>query len=126
MTADSLAGLRILVAEDGLMIALLIERFLCDFGCVIVGPVSTVARATEALEMHEIDGALLDINLREESVFPVAEKMRIRALPFILVTSYSVRDVEPELIRMAPRIRKPFTRETLMERMIEVFRPAVA
>ena len=126
MTANSLAGLRILVAEDSLMTALLIERFLRDFGCIIAGPVSTVARATEALDMHEIDGALLDINLREESVFPVAETMRSRALPFILVTSYAVRDVEPELIRMAPRIRKPFTRETLMERMIEVFRPSVA
>jgi len=126
MTADSLAGLRILVAEDSLMIALLIERFLRDFGCIIVGPVSTVARAAEAIDMHEIDGALLDINLREESIFPVAETMRIRALPFILVTSYAMRDVEPELVRMAPRIRKPFTRETLMERMIEVFRPAAS
>jgi len=116
-----LAGLRILVVEDEAIIAMLLEDMLADFGCEVVGVVPAIEAALAVVRDQPVDGALLDMNVHGESTVPVAEELAGRAIPFLLVTGYGDRDIDPPVIRTAPRLKKPFSEAELARRMVEVF-----
>jgi CheY-like chemotaxis protein len=118
---DTLAGLRILVVEDEMLIAMLIEQMLQELRCEVIGPVSSVGDAIGALRAGAVDGALLDMNLNGESSSPAADELLERKLPFLLVTGYDANDSEPPAFQTASRIRKPFDIEDLKDGMLEVF-----
>ena len=67
-----LAGKRVLVVEDELLVALLVEDMLAEAGCIVVGPFARVRDALAAVQAEAIDVALLDVNVAGERVFPVA------------------------------------------------------
>jgi CheY-like chemotaxis protein len=107
-TADLVKGRRVLVVEDEFLIAEDLRLALEDLGAEVVGPVATVDAALDAVRLERgLDGATLDIMLRGEKSFPVAEALKARGLPFVLLTGYSDRAV-PEGLRDAPRCPKPF------------------
>jgi CheY-like chemotaxis protein len=83
-----LVGKRVLIVEDELLVALLIEDLLVDLGCSIVGPCSSVAKALEAARIEAFDLAVLDVNLRGEKVYPVAEVLAERHIPFLFLSGY--------------------------------------
>jgi hypothetical protein len=60
-TNPALAGRRILVAEDEWVVALEIETILLDFGCEVVGPLSSLDQVLQNAEQGGLDGALLDV-----------------------------------------------------------------
>jgi len=105
---DALHGRKVLVVEDELMIAMLVEDMLVDLGCTVVGPAHTLETALKAIEAEpEIDAALLDVNLAGQPVFPVADALRARQAPLIFSTGYGeagLRDVDAG----APVLQKPF------------------
>jgi DNA-binding NarL/FixJ family response regulator len=85
----ALAGLRILVIEDDFLIASDLAEMLTDQGAEIIGPVGRVAQAVRlARTTDRIDGALLDINLRGETSFPVADVLHERGIRFVFTTGY--------------------------------------
>ena len=103
-----LAGRRILVVEDEMMIAMLVEDMLLELGCTVVGPAHGLAEAL-ALAQSEpgLDAALLDVNLAGQPVFPVADALREKGVPAIFSTGYGdagLRDID----RGAPVLQKPF------------------
>src|SRR5579872_4614964 len=104
----ALAGLRILVVEDEMLIALLIEEMLQELRCEVIGPVSTVEEAVAAVRTGPVDGALLDMNLNGESSSSAAHEFIDHAVPFLVVTGYDANDSECSAFRTASRIRKPF------------------
>jgi CheY-like chemotaxis protein len=120
---QSLHGLRILVVEDEALVLMELEDMLQDFGCEIVGPVSTVAAALTAIGENELDGALLDMNLRGEHILPVAEKLLARRVPFLLVTGYAVCSGNAPTLDDAPRLTKPFSLKSRRAAMTELFAP---
>lgn len=82
-----LAGRRVLVVEDQFIIAMELERMLKQAGSLV----TAVARLKAALELArevEFDFAVLDVNLFGEKVFPVADMLESRAIPFVLTTGY--------------------------------------
>jgi CheY-like chemotaxis protein len=83
-----LQGLRILVLEDELVIALELEDLLGRLGCQVIETVPTIERALRAAERGHADVAVLDVNLHGERVTPVAEALREKGVPFVLVTGY--------------------------------------
>jgi CheY-like chemotaxis protein len=103
-----LKGRRILVVEDEMMIAMLVEDMLGELGCVVVGPANTLAEALElAGTESDLDAALLDVNLGGQPVFPVADAIRAKGVPSIFSTGYGdagLRDVD----RGAQVLQKPF------------------
>ncbi len=110
----TLAGLRVLVVEDEMLIALLIEDVLVEMGCVVVGPVSGLE---EALRLARdvaipISIAFLDVTIRGGLVFPVADALMARNVPFILASGYGAWAL-PEHLRALPRLSKPFSRPDL-------------
>lgn len=81
-------GKRILVVEDEMLVALLIEDILTDLGCIVLGPFNTLAKALRAALMEGFDLALLDVNVAGEKVYPVADALAARHIPFLFLSSY--------------------------------------
>jgi CheY-like chemotaxis protein len=117
--AQGLAGKRILVVEDEVIVAMLIEDILSDQGATIVGPAARVAKALELLAEDEVDAAVLDVNLAGEMTTPVAEELRRRGIPFAFATGYGAAGV-PEGFAGQPLLQKPFQEHDLNRVMAEV------
>lgn len=92
---SSLLGLRLLVVEDEALIAMLVEDMLTDFGCVVVGVAGTVADGLAIVRSRDValDGAVLDVNVGGEKVFPVADALAARGVPFLFATGYGAAGV---------------------------------
>ena len=87
-TPQVLIGKRVLIVEDEFAVALMIEDFLADFGCLTIGPCSTVSKAMEAVRTQSFDLAVLDVNLNGERIYPVADALACRGIPFLFVSGY--------------------------------------
>ena len=101
-----------LLVEDQMIVALQIEDMLRATGCEVVGPVGTLRAAITLAHEEAFDVAVLDINLDGEKVYPAAEELQRRGIPFILATGYGESTL-PEKWRDQPRLSKPFRREQL-------------
>jgi DNA-binding NtrC family response regulator len=119
----SLSGFRVMVAEDQLVIAELIEEFLLSLDCVVVGPVRDIDDALCAISANEIDGALLDLNLGGARIDPAVRELALRNIPFIMMTGQGNLLECPTLIAQAPVLYKPFKIQQLEDIMMETFRP---
>jgi DNA-binding response OmpR family regulator len=96
--SDALHGLRVLIAEDELLLALDLEDMLLEAGCEVIGPARTLAAAEELAEKEAgIAMALLDLNLAGESSLPLARGMIQRGIPVILTTGYEEADLPGDL-----------------------------
>jgi CheY-like chemotaxis protein len=108
-----LSGMRILVVEDEPLLAMASADLLADSGCNVAGPVSSVKQGMRLIEQEAIDGAILDINLRGEMVFPLADALAERSIPFVYVTGYG------KLLRACnhgrPVLQKPYSNQQLLK-----------
>ena len=116
-----LNGRRVLVVEDESLVAMLLETILEDMGCTPVGPASNIDDGEAmARDTTGLDAALLDVNVAGRQVFPVAEALRARGVPFVFSTGYGEGGL-PDEWRGNPTIQKPFTesavRDALMKAM---------
>jgi CheY-like chemotaxis protein len=105
--ASVLAGRSVLVVEDETIISLEIEQMLQDLDCGTIWHAANVVQALAILAEHRPDVALLDVNLGREKVFPVADMLIDRAVPFIFSTGYG-RDGLPLEWAGWPVIQKPY------------------
>jgi DNA-binding response OmpR family regulator len=110
----ALAGQRILVVEDEMFIALLVEDILRDQGCDVVGPASNVADGLALAAAGGLDGAVLDVNLGTERVYPVADALTAAAVPFVFVSGYGQVGLS-EPYSGHPTIPKPFKPTTFAD-----------
>jgi CheY-like chemotaxis protein len=105
---SALAGRRILVVEDEMMIAMLVEDMLAELGCSVVGPAHALDVALNLARTEQgIDAALLDVNLGGQPVFAVADALREKGVPAIFSTGYGdagLRDID----RGSQVLQKPF------------------
>jgi DNA-binding NtrC family response regulator len=116
-----LAGRRILLAEDEALIALELERMLVDFGCDVVGPVSSVEGVLENVERGGFHGAVLDVNLRGRQIFEILPKLQRLGLRLIITSGYNDVTLFPPPFRAVPRIPKPFDERELKRICERVF-----
>jgi CheY-like chemotaxis protein len=117
-----LEGLRVLVVEDEMMIAMMLEDLLDGFGCRIVGPAADITKALALIAAEAIDGAMLDVNLAGRAVDPVADELARLGIPFIFVTGYGRRELQ-ENHNSRPTLAKPFRRLELQRIMTATFAP---
>jgi CheY-like chemotaxis protein len=103
-----LAAKRVLVVEDEYLTAMDMSAYLESEGAHVVGPASSVNAALEALQRAELDGAILDVNLRGEMAYPVADALAARGIPFVFTTGYDARMV-PARFADVRRCEKPAT-----------------
>jgi len=102
------AGRRVLVAEDEYLLAKKLAGEFAKLGIETIGPASTVKRALDLVERGgHLDGAVLDIKLRDDMIFPVAEALRARGVPFVFTTGYNEQAI-PDRYKDVARYEKPF------------------
>lgn len=98
----------ILIVEDEPLIAMMLEDFLESMGHTVRGTCDSVKDALAETEKGGFDLAILDVNLKGESVWPVAAALRERGTPFVLASGGHV-EPPPAEFKNAPMIEKPFT-----------------
>jgi len=129
VTDDILKGRRILVVEDEYLLADDLSRMLADAGAEVLGPVPSVREALVLIDAAPpIDGAVLDVNLRGEMVFPVAHSLQDRGIPFAFATGYDAWAL-PEQFSTSPRMDKPLKMDALialLEPLLKRSNPAAA
>lgn len=118
-----LAGLRVLVVEDEMMVSMLIEDMLDDLGCKVIGPASRLEEAIDLANSTEIDCAVLDVNLGGQPIFPLADILRAKGHPFAFATGYGDAGLR-EADRGSPVLQKPF-REGDLARVLGELRAKV-
>jgi DNA-binding response OmpR family regulator len=102
-----LTGLRVLIVEDWLPLAVEAKDRLELAGAQVVGPIARLSQALEVARTADIDVALLDIDLNGERVFPVAYALQERGIPFILTTGFGSSGI-PSDLNEAVLLEKPF------------------
>lgn len=120
---ERLLGKRVLIVEDEAMVALELQFAFEDEGAEIVGPVQSLMKALEAVT-HEadIDLALLDVDLAGENVYPVAELLRLRRVPFAFHTGHASRSQLGGLFPGTTTFIKPALPETLIAHLMKIAR----
>lgn len=101
------APARILVVEDESLIRMLLEDMLADLGHEVAATAASVGAAKQLASTGAFDAAILDVNLEGQEVFPVAEILAGRGLPFIFASGYGHAAL-PEPFRDRPTLQKPF------------------
>jgi CheY-like chemotaxis protein len=107
----------VLVVEDEALIALDIEATLRRGGFEVLGPAASVGDAARLTAGVAVDAAVLDVNLGQEQVFPVADALAARDVPFVFLTGYG-RAILPARHRDRPVAIKPCRAETIV-RLVE-------
>ena len=105
-----LTGKRILLVEDEALVAMLLEDFVLELGCIVVGPEAQLDQAIASAETEIIDAAILDINLQGRRSYGVADVLRLRGVPFAFATGYGESGVDPAH-RGVPVLIKPYSGE---------------
>jgi len=112
---------RILVVEDEYLVAQDLAEDLRAMGADVVGPVPSVEKALEAVDRNaQLDGAILDINLQGSVIFPVADRLAERRIPFFFTTGYD-REIIPDRYAAVPRCEKPVTTPRLKQALAQSF-----
>ncbi|HET7817655.1 MAG TPA: response regulator [Sphingomicrobium sp.] len=111
----------ILVVEDEPLIAMMLEDFLESLGHSVRATCESVGDALAETDRGGFDLAILDVNLKGESVWPVAARLRERNVPFVIATGGHVEPPPAEFADV-PVIEKPYT----IDRVTPAIEAAVA
>ena len=101
-----LRGLRILVVEDEYYLADDLAAALRDAGGEVFGPVGSLHDAEQAVRAAGFDCAIVDMNLRGDMAFPIADQLGDAGIPFVIATGYNSASL-PDRFADVPRVEKP-------------------
>jgi PAS domain S-box-containing protein len=105
-TRRSLAGKRLLVVEDELLVSMLVKSMLDDLGATVIGPCGRLVDGMAEARSAHFDCAVLDLNLAGEPADPLAELLQARGVPFVFITGYQ-RDSLDRRYANVPVLQKP-------------------
>ena len=119
---DGFGGRRVLVVEDDvLIVAELVDRFYA-MGADVVGPITSVEKAFDRLEkLPDIAGAVLDISVQGELIFPLAEELKARGVPYVFSSGYD-DSVVPTQYSDVIRFSKPADECEIASTLLEAIR----
>jgi CheY-like chemotaxis protein len=110
----ALDGRRILVVEDSPVVAEACDDMLRDMGCVVIGPATNMAAALQLATEEQLDGAIVDLNIRGGKAFPVLRILHERRVPFLIASGYADWTM-PEEWQECPRMAKPYSPSLLRD-----------
>jgi CheY-like chemotaxis protein len=102
----------VLIVEDEPLIAMMLEDFLVSLGHEVAGICESVEEALERVEQGGFDVAIVDVHLKDAHVWPVADRLAAKGIPFALSTGGHIEPPPPEHAD-APILSKPFTLDSL-------------
>jgi len=110
---------RVLIVEDEAAVSMLLEDMVLEFGTEIVGPAATLEEAMALVRREHIDAAILDVNVRGEMAFGVADYMGGAGIPIIFATGYGSQIV-PVRFRNSAFLNKPFGYDAMADSLRRV------
>ena len=116
-----LAGRRVLVVEDEMLVLMMTEDLLADLGCTSVAAAGTVEQALALIAANDFDVAMLDMNLNGDRTHAVADALEARGVPFLFATGYAGRMREGYGDR--PILTKPYQPHQLVTMLRELLAP---
>jgi PAS domain S-box-containing protein len=105
---------QILLVEDEILVGMAMRDLLTDLGYSVLGPYGDVTEAISAASRNSIDAAVLDVNLGGEPVYPLADVLSSRRVPFIFVTGYGVESIDRKFSNV-PVVKKPIEAPALQQ-----------
>ncbi|MCP1548753.1 MULTISPECIES: response regulator [Methylorubrum] len=124
MPVRALLGRRVLIVEDDYFWADELRQGLQKAGAVVHGPVASVEAALQILDSEAaLDGAILDLDLRGERAYVVADRLIARGASFVFVTGYDAGAL-PDRYAAIPRFEKPVAFDTVLRALSGMMTPA--
>lgn len=114
-----MTGSRILVVEDEYLVAEDVRRWLTEHGAEVVGPAPRLARAHSLIASERVDAAVLDVHVAGELVFPVADSLHQRGIPFLFMSGFD-RSIVPPRFANVRLLEKPILLETLVQAVTDL------
>ena len=112
------AARRVLVVEDEAIVAIFLEELLTELGHEVAGVVSRLDEAMAHAD-DDFDLAILDVHLAGEDVYPFADVLARRGVPFVFTTGMGSRGI-PEHLRDRPTLQKPFRPQEFSEALAAI------
>ena len=109
----NLAGIKILIADDELLCAMVLEEEVEDLGGEVVGTVSRVADIVEMAKRGHADIAVLDVNMKGQFSYDAAVELLSAGVPVVFMSGYDELMDCPDALRATPLLTKPWTSDTL-------------
>lgn len=110
-----LATRRVLVVEDELLVVMAVEDLLEEQGCELLQVASTVGEALERIRQEEPEVVILDRNLQGDRTTSVAEELKRRRIPFVVMTGYVSGIADDPALHGATCIAKPWSDHALLD-----------
>ena len=107
------SAVRVFIAEDEVLVRMLLLDMAEEAGCKILGVAATVEDAERQAASVEADVALLDVTLFDKEIFPAARIFNRRGIPIIFCTGYAKSDLPAEWAGCGI-LRKPYTQDQLV------------
>ncbi len=114
-SGEKLLGRRVLVVEDEALVAMDLQFAFEDAGAQVLGPAMSLSEALAVAEQAEIDCALLDVDIAGQDVYPVAQVLQRRGIPFIFHTGHGSRRAHGEMFPGTITCLKPTLPEILID-----------
>lgn len=111
-TPRKLPGARIMIVEDEALVAMILEDQLEDLGITVAATCASVPEAMRAIDTSAPQAAILDVNLRGQLVYPVADRLIDRGIPFVFVTGYGRESIDRRY-SFVKVLEKPVERQAL-------------
>lgn len=114
---------RILIVEDEYWTARQLAMEVRDRGAVVLGPISSIPQALELLASRDRPHAvILDVQLRTDVAYPLADTLMQQKIPFVFVTGYEKEDI-PERFGDVPHFVKPLSSGACIDAAIALIKP---
>jgi PAS domain S-box-containing protein len=111
-------GRKLLLVEDEALVGMMMKDVLSDLGFAVIGPITGITRALAIARDGDIGGAILDINLGGDPIYPVADALASRDIPFVFITGYSVDGIDRRYAHIHT-LEKPVEPDTLRRLFVE-------
>jgi two-component sensor histidine kinase/DNA-binding response OmpR family regulator len=111
-------GNRLLLVEDEALTGMMMSDMLTELGFDVIGPFGRLADAMAAVGREDFHAAVLDVNLDGEMVYPVADAVVARGVPFVFVTGYSAEGIDRRFAQI-PVLQKPIERQMLQSVFVD-------
>ena len=112
MTEGQTQVRRVLIIEDEMLIALMLQDMLEDVGLTVEAIANSLASGLEVAARADVQLAILDVNLNGEEAYPIAELLRGRGIPFIFSTGYGAGNLRADFASV-PQLVKPYQQDSL-------------
>lgn len=114
-----LEDLRILVVEDEFLVSIALEEDLREAGATVIGPFNDLISGLDGADREQFDLAVLDVNLNGIMIYPLADELLSRGVPFLFLSGYTAANMPSRFVGQR-RVAKPYDSMRLIDEILRL------